>query len=151
MKSKKKKSNDLDDSSAPKMSALDDAPVAASSLPGLYKSTRLPTIPAEALRDYNSDSDSGDLAAALSKQPRQMARKAQVARLQSIGKQEAAKLQQAPGSQQLSKMKGLKGAKDEHAVGVKKNAVKRSGREALPGRLRKKLAKDRMNVLEAKA
>lgn len=152
MKSKKKRRNDVDDSSVSKMSASDDAPVATSSLPGLYKSRRLPAIAAEAVRDYNSDSDSGNLAAAPGKQPRLMARKAQVARLESIGKQKAAKLQQAPpGSQQLIKNKGLKDAKDEHAVGVKKNALKRSGREALPGRLRKKLAKDRMNALEAKA
>ncbi len=139
MKGRKKKTQSSDGSSAQKVSVLDATEIAESSLPGLYKSS-LPHIDPDALRDYESDSDSGGIAPGPLSKQQMLGPRAGLAEVpQAFGEQTVVKQKQKPLRQEPS---GLKVMREPPEADNKGPSMKRVTRKALPGRLRKKLAKE---------
>ena len=143
MKGKKKRSRESGGSSTQKMSTVDAPQVAASSLPGLYKSGHVPEIDPDALKDYNSHSESGGTAA-------NACRRLQMPQSQMgpandpyvLGRHAASASEQEPVHQKGSRLPVLQGQKEVHAASSKEPSRKTSSKKTLPGRLRKKLAKE---------
>ncbi len=144
MKGKKKKTRDADGSSAQKVPALHATEIAETSLPGLYKSRHLPHIDPDALHDYESDNDSGGIATdAVHRQQMPGQQAGSVCSPPTIGKQAAIKQTQKPLRQRTP---GLKGMREAHEADHKGPSMKRLSGKTLPGRLRKKLAKEASGV-----
>ena len=140
---KKKRSRESDGSSTQKKSTLDATQVAASSLPGLYKSGHVPEIDPDALGDYNSDSESGGTATATCEKLQML--KSQVGPADDphvVGRHAAMANEQEPVRQKSSRLPGLQALKEPHVVSSKEPSRKQLSRKTVPGRLRKKLAKE---------
>ena len=143
VKGKKVRDIDPDGGSAQEVPILHARQVAGSSLPGLYKSRHLPHIDPNTLSAYESDSDGGGTATASpKKQQKPEARKGPADIPHATGKQAATVPEQEPVLQQLSKSPSLKPLKDPPLASIKGSSIKRTSRKPLPGRLRKKLAKE---------
>ena len=135
-------SREADGSHQQEGSDLDAGPVAAVSLPGLYKSNWMPAIDPNAVGSYSSDSEGGDHSTLpASRHPSRG------------GKAALEKLPGLTNKQQDHQQQGLQhGHKDqlgERSSTSHKSMKKKAHRESLPGRLRKKVAKER--VADAKA
>lgn len=124
--------------------------MAAAALPGLYKSGQLHAIDPEALRNYDSDSEPGDSYALHSigctiADPQQPP-----AAMQPSSKAGSGKRTQLGQQQHGSKPKQAMHRLDGHRDSDQTVPAKRSSKGALPGRLRKKLAKERSAAAAAK-
>lgn len=107
-------------------------PVAPSCLPGLYKSKQLPSIDAEDLSA--STSSESDRPAVSSGKARKASAKHHLGSKAALAGEHSS-LRQTLGQRSL-KMHG-------HGTAIKmQRQVKRPGKQSLPGRLRKKLAKE---------
>ena len=140
-KGRKKKSRALDGSSAQKVPALHATEIAGSSLPGLYKSRHLPHIDPDALHDCESESDSGGVAMGPAKKQQMLGQHAH--NPPAIGKQATMKQTQKPLRQRLPGLKYMREVPEADKKGL---SMKRLSRKTLPGRLRKKLAKEASGV-----
>ena len=145
VKGKKARSRDPAGSSAQEVPSLHAQQLAGSSLPGLYKSSHLPHIDPNTLSANESDSDGGGIATATLKKQRKLgAHSGPADGPQATGKQAATVPwpEQEPVLQQVSESPGVKDLKDPPVASIKGLSMKRTSREPLPGRLRKKLAKE---------
>lgn len=143
MKGKKKRNRDSDGSNAQKVLTLQAPQVAGLSLPGLYKSRHLPQIDPDTLSACEDSSGSDGIATDVStKQQEPGSQEGPADVPQAPDKQVATKPEQEPGLPRFSKSPGLKRLKGPPVASAKGPGVQRISKKALPGRLRKKLAKE---------
>ena len=138
-------SRKADDSHELEGSDPDAGPEAAVSLPGLYKSDRMPGVDPKALASYNSDSEGGDHSTPSASRHPSRGGKAPVKKLPGLTKKQQ--------QQDIDQQQDLQLAQ-EHQIGERSSSSrkilkKKAHKESLPGRLRKKLAKE--HVAAAKA
>lgn len=119
--------------------------MAAVSLPGLYKSDRMPGIDPKALASYSSDSEGGDNSTPSASTHPPRGDKAAVKKLPGLTK----KQQQQDTDQQQDLQLAQEDQIGERSSSSHKMLKRKAHRESLPGRLRKKLAKERVAAAKA--
>lgn len=140
-------SREADGSHQQEGSDPDTGPVAAVSLPGLYKSDRMPAIDPKTVGSYKSDSESGDPSTPPASRHPSRGGKAALKKLPGLSnKQQQQKMDQQQGLQLAQEDQLGERSSTSHNLMKKK-----AHREFLPGRLRKKLAKERVAGAKAQA